>query len=207
MLNYEPIPFSKSLKEALDERVDDCIEYFSHLSGIGSRIDKIRENRPRVEWFSPLVYGVPSGAYVRRTNTIILDLRIYNKITIGEEVGHWIYYELNEDPTLTGDFDKEIETKEDHIVKQLHELVGRYFSLIYTKGEREADMNFVRDKDIRIGYQGAIRLYEKFGYGIIGRLVEMGFEEGYRFVRDEAPLSIIEKASSMLRKDKSRNNS
>jgi len=201
MIVYGPIPQGVSVQEGLDRRVDECIDYFSKLEGMQDIMAGKGKNRPRVTLFSPLERYAPPGVYQRDPNQIILNLNIHNRRTVAEEVGHWAYYEINQDPIINEHDDTtDPQTEKEHVVRQLHEMIGGLFGLIYSNGEARASMKKTDDKDSAIGYGRAIKLYDKYGSNILPKLIVRDYLEVSNFLSKETPIGLKEKIASIIRK-------
>lgn len=184
----------------LEVFLDTAIERFSSVNGMSRLMENAYGNKPQITFRKNNLRTGPYGEYQREPNLILLHpsaynieslTEWYNRSIIGEETGHWLYYELNPDEQITGamiDFRLRELTSTEHEILQIHEMFGGLFDLINSDGKfsyLKMDLYGTMDKDHAIGYMWAIALYNTNRISVLPDIIRMDFNEIKKFIRKE----------------------
>lgn len=161
MSDYRQIPQGTPLGYIAQERLDEAIEFFLrryYISDEGLR-------RPGAEY---RIQAPGQGWYESSTNDVIVTADcLGDREFYGEEAGHWLYFAVNPDETITS-VNRRNEGADGWLaIRNLQELIGRYAANIFTGGrpaEEQEELGYEGfDSAHRWGYEWADAIWRVHG--------------------------------------------
>jgi hypothetical protein len=173
------------------EITSKALDYFGESPIIGDRIKEVLAYEPSVTHtmmlggFGNMRVSAHGGAVYQPWENRIVYLGRADRAYAAHEIGHWALHQISQDGTIksfTGEHSPR--TPQERKLKQFHEMVGHYFELVYLQGVRKG---FIRgDRDKKIGWKRARRLYQRFGDSMLSQLLDMTFDRVDGFVNEYA---------------------